>query len=120
MTAQDPSTSRNAAQQWRHDAYAAGCLKRAVVRRPTEGERRNGLHEVVVAEIIMRHDQPGVFYDIQGKPVDDATARAAGFDVTRWKLAGEKQRRKAEALARIEEEYARIEAGAEADGPAEA
>ncbi len=111
-----PETSiPNAQVAWTDECYSVGCMKRVLTKSPTLLERQAGQLEQVIGEVLMRKDRPGVFYDAHGNQVSEELARQAGFPVERLKREGEKQRRLAEARAKIEAEFAEQQAAIEAE-----
>jgi hypothetical protein len=54
--------------------------------------------------VSMYEDDPGLYFSEDGSPVDDAVAADAGFDVQRFRVLRERNRRVAEAKEKIERE----------------
>jgi hypothetical protein len=113
----------------RHDAhgrpigrdlnYSRPLAKKVIVRPPTQAEKADGLREQVIGEVVTFYDHPGHYYAANGEELDEATARRAGFNVDADKRRAERERRLAEAKAKIDKEYAELEAKAEAEGRAD-
>lgn len=86
--------------------YSRPLIKKVLVRPPTKVEAASGVREIVLGEVGMYIDEPGVFYDIQGNVMDEKMAtRPGGFtkeEVAKYLREAEKRRR----IAEIEAEYA--------------
>jgi len=72
--------------------------------------------------IIMVKTRPGVYFDVNGDPASDELANMAGFDVAADRKFMRKEAAKAEALAKVEAQFAEESEAIEAefaDAPAE-
>lgn len=95
--------------------YSRPLFKKVLVRSPTKVERDSGVKEVPIMEIGMYLDEPGVFYDNQGRQVDEKTAtQPGGFtkeQVGRFKRLAERNRQIEEIKRKFAAEVAEVEAG---------
>lgn len=100
--------------------YSRPLYKKVLVRAATRTEQASGVKELPIMEVGMYLDEPGVFYDNQGQPVDEKTAtQPGGFtkeQVGRFKRLAERNKQIDAIKAKFEAEIAEAageEAGAE-------
>lgn len=100
--------------------YSRPLIKKVLVRSPTKAQYANGQREMPIMEIGMYKDEPGVFYDAQGRPVDKDRAMAPGGftqdQVAKFMREAEKLKKIKEIEEQYRQELAEIEGEPEKEG----
>lgn len=87
--------------------YERPLIKKVLVRHPTKAQYNAGQRETPLMEIGMYKDEPGVFYDNQGRKIEESVATAPGGFTKEQVARYAKEAEKLEKIRAIEEQYRR-------------